>query len=605
MYHQKIPSYTGAQPFIYAVYCKEDEALAFPVLARMYNEGFRVCCAPATGIASDFYTMQRLSSAAGVIIFSSQQLAERMRTGDPDIIAAARSSVLRTVIRLDDTDISNSAFAMSVPDHESYRRENDSAFWLYIYSNDHFDCCRGPWPENKLLLRKPNYEDLNEEVVNEEYLYLESIMSGSAKDKEKYDPFNPDNLYKNNAGYVEPEPDEFVYTPLEKVSAVRTEQDDEYDELIGMIDRAADAAAEARRRADEAKQQSAAAAMLAEQAQTEEETVIAENAPAEPEKEPEREPKADLIVTPGEKKEAPAPAPAVEAVEEISAAVSEEENILAAQLIMTAAQVLRAERNQHEAEKNQQALEEKAAAVSAAAEEVQPEKAVPGRSSVPVMVKRQSAPSARKVMPVKCKIIHSGEIAEPEKTAAAPSDAMPAFSDSAAFEQYIRNIAMSVVRGGNAEAAAAEEQSVSYRKHRQRTAAEGEAAAPAAVTESAPVVQAAEESEEQPRSMRKSRHPHQKGGFISEIVRAMREAREARAAASMEEAVTDAEDILEEIKAEEVSEGLIEEAAAHICFESAESKINDLQSAVEKFMEINAMQPRMVVAKTIVRKCRD
>lgn len=594
MHHQKIPSYTGAQPFIYAVYCKEDEALAFPVLARMYNEGFRIYCAPATGIASDFYKMQRLSSAAGVIMFSSQQLAERMRTGDPDIIAAARSAVLRTVIRLDDTDISNSAFAMSVPDHESYRRENDSAFWLYIYSNDHFDCCRGPWPENKLLLRNPTYEDINEEVVNEEYHYLESIMSGSGKDKEKYDPFNPDNLYKNNEGYVEPEPDELVYTPLEKVKAVRTKQDDEYDELIGMINRAEDAAAESRRRAEEAKQQALKAEAENAVQEQPEEAEAAESV----QEEPERESKADLIVTPAEKKEIPAPAPKAEIIEEAPAAVSEEDNIIAAQLIMTAAQVLRAEKIQQETEKTQQAAEEEPA--KEVVEAVQPAKAAPGRSSVPVMVKRQSAPSARKVTPVKCKLIHAGEAAEQEKRAAAPANenAMPSFSDSAAFEQYIRDIAMSVVKGG-AEAAA-EEQAVSYRKHRQRNAAEADAVnAPAANAEPAAAEAAAAETEEQPRSMRKSRHPHQKGAFLTEIVKAIRDAREARAAEA------EAEDEIINIMSEEVSEEITEEIAEPVYFEETSSKANDLRSAVEKFMEINAMQPRMVVAKTIVRRCRD
>ena len=608
MHHQKIPSYTGAQPFIYAVYCKEDEALAFPVLARMYNEGFRICCAPATGIASDFYTMQRLSSAAGVIIFSSQQLAERMRTGDPDIIAAARSAVLRTVIRLDDTDISNSAFAMSVPDHESYRRENDSAFWLYMYSNDHFDCCRGPWPENKLLLRNPTYEDLNEEVVNEEYVYLESIMSGSGKKKEEYDPFNPDNLYKNNEGYVEPEPDEFVYTPLEKVKAVRTKQDDEYDELIGRINRAEDAAAESRRRAEEAKQQSVKAeAEKIEQKQTEE-----ADASEAAQEEPERESKADRVVVFAEDAQNTAEKIKEEAVTEelLAPAVSEEENIIAAQLIMTAAQVLRAEKIQHEAEKTQQTVEEQpveAVPELPAAPAVQQAQTTPGRSSVPVMVKRQSAPAARRVTPVKCKIIHAGELAEGEKnqTPSANDGIMPSFSDSAAFEQYIREIAMSVVNSGTAEAE--EQPAVSARKHRQRNAsaeAEGivqnirNTVAAEIVSSQPSAAEASADTDEEPRSMRKNRHPHQKGSILTEIVKALRNAKsEEMLTAGEDEALAEAAGEA----VEEITDEIIVEANAEIEM----PKVNDLQAAVEKFMEINAMQPRMVVAKTIVRRCRD
>ena len=38
MYHEPIPAYDGSHPFIFACFCREDEDIAYPVLARLYNE---------------------------------------------------------------------------------------------------------------------------------------------------------------------------------------------------------------------------------------------------------------------------------------------------------------------------------------------------------------------------------------------------------------------------------------------------------------------------------------------------------------------------------------------------------------------------------------
>ncbi len=463
MYHQKIPSYDGAQPFIYAVYCKEDEALAYPVLARMYNEGFRVFCAPSTGVSSDYYKQQRIQSASGVIMFMSSHMAERLRSGDPDVLTAARNPLLRTVILLDSTDVSNNIFAMSVPDHQPYIRENDSAFWLYIYSNDYFDNCRGKWPEKQLLLRDPVYEDISEEVVSEEYRRLQNIMTGQKGGQRDYNPFDPDTIYQNNPGYIQPEPDEFTYEPLERIEIVRTEQDDQFDEVLDLINQAENAVEESRKRTAEATAAAANAAQTAADAVTQQEEELRKAAANKPVHEPiivttepfenpfeqsaaqaepkaeaeakpepaapavEAEPKADLIVTPVDAPDAAeepqAEEPAAELLPE-PAPVTQEQIAAAAETIIASAQVLREEEPAAETQSqpvSQPEVQTAAPVAETAAPAVQPEPAPQEiiaqpektalihrqskarRSSVPVMVRRQQ-PVVRSKVEVKARL---------------------------------------------------------------------------------------------------------------------------------------------------------------------------------------------------------
>ncbi|MBQ4312932.1 MAG: hypothetical protein IJC18_01860, partial [Clostridia bacterium] len=220
--------------------------MAFPILARMYNEGFRLWTSRAGGGAYEFRSAQRLSSASYVLVFHSQNLIERLRLGDAEVATALKNPMLRTVVTLDDNAPDSKMFALSTPDAVDYKPGNDAGFWLYIYSSDSLEKCRGPWPENKLLLRDAVYEDVSEEVVKTEYDAIASFMesfSQKAEESEKMADYG-DSRYRNNAGYIPPERDDNVYIPLEKVNAARTVHDRAFDEVIGMIDEFVDNAAE-------------------------------------------------------------------------------------------------------------------------------------------------------------------------------------------------------------------------------------------------------------------------------------------------------------------------------------------------------------------------
>ncbi len=651
MHHQKLPSYDGTQPFIYAAYCKEDENMVYPVLARMYNEGFRVCCAPSTGISSDYYTQQRMASAVGIIIFMSRIMAERLRLGDPEALAAARSPLLRTVVLLDDTDVSDSVFAMSVPDHQQYLPQNDSAFWLYIYSNDHFDACRGKWPRRQLLLRDAAYEDVNAEVVSEEYRRLESIMSVSDAERKPYDPFDPGDIYINNDGYIEPEEDEFTYEPLARVSAVRTEHDDQFDEVLGLINEAENAALQSSRRVMQATAAAAVAAEVAalsvsqqeaqfseERANEKEPELISFFSPADDEKarriaaarskkrremaaaiaaqriqemaqakaaqeaqeaqaeaeKQDAEPKADLIVTPVEKQEAaeekkPEPPAALQDLPK----VSEEESAAAAETIIASAEVLLVEQpaqDKPEPEQN----------TPAAAEAVQ-EAPRAGRSSVPVMVRRQQhRRTVGKVERKRKRTVQLGRTPAKAHRSAMHLSSVPgaegavphAISSSITFEQYVRDIARSCVSEllvAPPEEAAAPQPPA--RKHRQRAAAVVTAPPEIPARPEEPPAEPAPSGEEdaKPATARKNRHPHQKNGFFSSIVSALRNSRRQAEA-------TDAEGAGSPPESPEGS-GTDNPSPAE--------RPPELRSVVEKFIESNEVPPVTVVPRTMVRRYRD
>ncbi len=599
MYHQKIPSYEGAQPFIYALYCKEDEALVFPILARMYNEGFRVCCAPTTGISSDFHTQQRLAAASNVIMFISQQMSERLRIGDPEVVSAARSPLLRSVVLLGDVHVKNSAFAMSVPDHVEYRAENDSSFWLYVYSNDYFDPCRGPWPEKKLLLREPMYEDISEEVVSEEYQYLENIMSGVKKEETEFDPFDPDQLYPNNIGYIAPQPDELVYIPLERLAVAKSEHDNQLDEVLELINQAEGAVAQSLRQAAENIQAAEAVESMSAIEQPAEEALITEAVEAEEiieEEIIEAEPKADIIITPVEdvKEEAAAITPDFEEIEQSESetpAVLEEiipeanisrKAINAADVIRASSAVLKASEPKDEIEQYLSARKR--------------------RSSVPVMVRlHPSAPAACRVQPVKRVVERpsvSGRSAmHLSAVPVAGSVLPPSISDSISFEQYVRDIARSVVVNELPAANTApqsEEQTVSTRKFRQRSnvvpVVTATAPASAVNTPEPPIgpqqIDLVGVEEDKPASKRKSRFPHQNSGLLAELMESLRQRRIAA----------------EDENTAEISDNGVKQVSR---FEAVVSESADLlQNAVERFIEVNSVPARMVVPH-MVRRYRE
>ncbi|MCL2486550.1 MAG: hypothetical protein FWE86_02990, partial [Oscillospiraceae bacterium] len=157
MLFQELTKYEGNQPFLYACYCAEDEVLAFPILARMYNEGFRLWPSCRGKGKGDFRSLQRLSAASSVIMFMSGTALSLIREGDPDMITCAKSPCLRAVVHLDNTEPGD-IYAMSAPERIPYKPGNEAPFWLSVYGLTPLERCRGPWPAEKLLLREPEFD---------------------------------------------------------------------------------------------------------------------------------------------------------------------------------------------------------------------------------------------------------------------------------------------------------------------------------------------------------------------------------------------------------------------------------------------------------------
>lgn len=206
----------------------------------------------ASGVAADFRSMQRLGSASFVMMFMSRAMAEQLRYGNNECIAVAKSATLRTVVMLDDYVPSKSSFAAATPDRIVYRPENDAPFWLYAYSTDHFERCRGSWPSKKLLLREPRFSDVETDQLFDEYSRLETILGTVSKPEPAPAPepepinFEPVDLELAAApAPVETEQpakqrisqpeDRFFYVPLAIIPIEKNEAERNYAELSEII----------------------------------------------------------------------------------------------------------------------------------------------------------------------------------------------------------------------------------------------------------------------------------------------------------------------------------------------------------------------------------
>ncbi len=211
--------------------------LVLPILGRMYNEGFRLWSASLAERTSDFVSVRHVSTSSCVVMFMSHNMLERINSGVPEVLAACRSSLLRAVVLLDDARPDNRMFALTSPEQLEYQRSNDSSFWLYAYSADYLERCRGPWPEVKLELREPTFDDVQEEVIAAEYINLEKIITRSGTRPETV---SAPTRYPNNRGYIAPAPDALNYEPLQKVEAAKTSHDRDYDDALALLNQCAD-----------------------------------------------------------------------------------------------------------------------------------------------------------------------------------------------------------------------------------------------------------------------------------------------------------------------------------------------------------------------------
>ncbi|MBE6759870.1 MAG: hypothetical protein E7554_07255 [Ruminococcaceae bacterium] len=502
MLNRNIPVYEGNQPYIYACYSPEDEMLVLPVLTRMYNEGFRFWSANLVEKLSDFIAVRHVSTSACVVIFMSHNMIERINSGVPEVLAACRSSLLRAVVLLDDVRPDNRIFALTSPERMEYQRSNDAGFWLNVYSADYLERCRGPWPEVKLSLQEPTYEDVRQDAIAAEYISLENIITRGGAKPEEIAAAQP---YPNNKGYIQPQPDEFTYEPLGKVEAIRTEHDRDYDDAIALLNQCADRQVDiiinhtrpGQNTVQSLPTLSPIRPMPDKQAELDaiKEELARSAQPVErPERrvDPEVRTKADMIVEPEDK---PEEAPAAE---ETAAETGKPETIpyipepeITVQSIAESIRQLTlggAEAQQPAEETTESENEQTEPAAEEIAQEIIAEDAGSEDRSESVTEKKTTAESAKttvqvvvrkpqpvvRVTPVKKRVITeparstnasrtSGSNSRPKLSRSSVSGHLRAVeSDPIAFEQYIRDIALAAV--STAEKTAEEAAPVSHRR---------------------------------------------------------------------------------------------------------------------------------------------
>lgn len=632
--------------------------LVLPILARMYNEGFRVWSACLCDKVSDFVAVRHVSTSSCVMMFMSHNMIERINSGVPEVLAACRSSLLRTVVLLDDVRPDSRFFALTTPEYMEYQRSNDSSFWLYAYSADYLERCRGPWPEVKISMREPTYEDVQEEAIAAEYISLDNIINrGSAPEAQPADK----QKYPNNRGYIQPAPDPLKYEPLGKVEPARTVHDRDYDDALALLNQCAEKQIDIIINHTRPGENTVAAVPTLSPLrplpdQRSELDIIRREIEAEgmsaerPERriDPKVMTKADMIVEPQENKTAVAepgktaqpiaavPQPELTissiaaGIKAIAEAEEQPEEVVAEIPAQPTEAVAAAPAYEKEKVLSEPAVEviweerKTAAADNSAAEK----DSDAGRSTVQVVVRRQM-PVVR-VTPVRKRVItepaHTAAPSQPNRakaqamrTAAVAQSRALEREDAAAFEQYIRDIALSAVSSAENPL----EQPVSHRRFGRtvraaeqavETTAPVEAAVADVAVQETAAVSAPTETTEEKTSPRKNRHRHD-GEVLTGLIAALR--RE-RMAASENAGETAAETVFsvpvsvvscepEQTPVQEpVASAKPEENALKVIKLSdaiSERKVNDLQAAVNKFMHLeNAPEAVPLTVRAYMRR---
>ncbi len=646
MLDRNIPVYEGNLPYLYACYSPEDEMLVLPVLARMYNEGFRLWSACLREKVSDFVSVRHVTTASCVVMFMSRNMMERINSGVPEVLAACRSSLLRTVVLLDDICPDSRSFALTAPEYVEYQRSNDSAFWLHVYSADFLERCRGPWPEKKVSMREPTYEDVQEEAIAAEYISLDNIINRGSGAEEKP---AVQQRYPNNRGYIQPQPDTLTYQPLGKVESARTVHDRDFDDALALLNQCAEKQIDIIINHTRPGENTVAAVPTLSplkplpDRQSELDIIRremeAENLPAErPQRviDPQIRTKADIVVEPVESAEQPAEEkPVIETLPQPELTVSsiaagiraiaeaEQEQETEPEEAQTVSVELHEESAQADMESDMSEYEKQIINAQPAVEIIWDDKKGEraeqaarseqdaARASVQVVVRRQ-VPAA-KVTPVKKRIV-----TEPVQRPAAQSSSRQRVQavrnavaqsriteqEAASFEQYIRDIARSVVSSAETPA----EQPVSHRRFGGRAARSTEqpAAAETSAALQEPVAaanlqpEAAEPVQEQnavpaasaeeKTSRRKNRYPHN-SEVLSGLIAALR--RERMTSAGQEPAAASQPASETRPEGESVSQDTpplqTEDAPVKVISLSdaiSERRVSDLQSAVNKFMHL-------------------
>lgn len=242
MNFENIPSYEGNQPFIYAFFSLHDQSFAMPILARLYNEGFRIWCSGMSEDSTEFRAAQRMGSCSVMLLFLTEHLIECVSAGEFEAVGALKASKMRIYIRGDEAQIpfawdkseSRKVFDFSISD--------EASFWLQIYNNEQLERCRGPWPDKAMQTGALTLDSLDEREVNDACAELEQLISMTPRVDRSGAPVDPNDIPifagKGRAEPVtipEPPPNPEQYR-LDRADRGTTAQEREYAAMMEMLD---------------------------------------------------------------------------------------------------------------------------------------------------------------------------------------------------------------------------------------------------------------------------------------------------------------------------------------------------------------------------------
>ena len=226
-----IPEYEGKSPYVFISYAQQDERIAYAIVVKMFNEGFRLWSSAACGNPSSMRIAERLSNSAVAMVFLSRNYQQYIASKEFEPRAVINSPKQKIVICLDDTPLGAGWNTVDFPAGIRYNPDVPQGLWLRINSSDTLEKCRGAWPKRPMPVpydEKPQMDmsSVGEDELTDEMYQLNSVMNsfGAGLDD---DEINSISLFRKD----DPVQDEFRWPQNSEPS-----QEQEYYSIENLID---------------------------------------------------------------------------------------------------------------------------------------------------------------------------------------------------------------------------------------------------------------------------------------------------------------------------------------------------------------------------------
>ena len=196
-----IPEYEGKSPYVFISYAQQDERIAYSVVVKMYNEGFRIWSSAACGNPSSVRIAERLSNSAVAMVFLSKSYLKFASSKEFEPRAVMNSPKKKIVVCLDDTPLGTDWNTVDFPAGIRYNPDIPEGLWLRINSSDALEKCRGAWPRTPMpepFVDKPKADiSVDEDELTDGMKNLNSVMNafGAGLDD---DEINNISLFRKN-----------------------------------------------------------------------------------------------------------------------------------------------------------------------------------------------------------------------------------------------------------------------------------------------------------------------------------------------------------------------------------------------------------------------